>query len=304
MKLVGTMLVKNEDWVIGFTLRAALQWCDVVIVYDDQSTDSTVDIIREISRELDDSTRLHYIDGEAEEIHPHAWREMQQRQRMLNEARKIDATHVAVVDADEFLTANLLPTIRTDIARTTGLRRGFALPMVSPYDSPDLKRRRIDGSHNSRGGILLAFEDDKAHNWSKAGDGYQHHMRPPTNLQRVHQAYQPPTGGGIVHLQYVTLERLKVKAAWYKAMETVTYPGRMSAAQLDAKYDWTLKRGGEQYSPIPDAWLNGYEDLIGKHYRPHQDPWQLAALKDMVESHGIAPFTSLNLHGVVDLATH
>ena len=41
MKLICLMPARNEDWIIGLSARAALMWCDELIVMDHASTDRT-----------------------------------------------------------------------------------------------------------------------------------------------------------------------------------------------------------------------------------------------------------------------
>src|SRR3990167_2593871 len=51
MKLIGLMLARNEDWVIGCSLRAALRWCDAVVVALHACIDETQRIVSQISKE-------------------------------------------------------------------------------------------------------------------------------------------------------------------------------------------------------------------------------------------------------------
>src|SRR5882724_7954080 len=115
MNLVGIMPVRNEDWILGLSLRVALMWCDEVLVLMHQCTDRTSDIIEEVSKENCGCIWLRVDDTQ--------WDEMRHRQMMLDFARKstglkiASATHIALIDADEILSANLLPTIRGHVER-------------------------------------------------------------------------------------------------------------------------------------------------------------------------------------------
>ncbi len=51
MKIVGLLPVRNEEWIIAYTLRALLRWVDEVIVLNHASTDRTGDILLEIAAE-------------------------------------------------------------------------------------------------------------------------------------------------------------------------------------------------------------------------------------------------------------
>ena len=49
MKIVGLMPVRNEDWCLGLTARAALKVVDHLIIFDHASTDRTPEIAQEIT---------------------------------------------------------------------------------------------------------------------------------------------------------------------------------------------------------------------------------------------------------------
>lgn len=50
MKIHGMCLAKNESDIITQTLKAAIQWCDYIYVYDNGSTDGTWEQVLELSR--------------------------------------------------------------------------------------------------------------------------------------------------------------------------------------------------------------------------------------------------------------
>src|SRR5215475_6624079 len=104
MKLVGLMPFRNESWVLGLSARVALQWCDELVMLDHASTDDSRDIAMQVMSETKRAVILYEYDT--------AWHEMRHRQRMLEEARALGATHIAIIDADEVLTANLIRRVR------------------------------------------------------------------------------------------------------------------------------------------------------------------------------------------------
>ena len=107
-KIVGIMPVRNEDWCLELTLRGALAWCDAIVVLDHASTDNSYAIIRGISAEQ--PGRVFAI----HESNP-AWDEMRHRQMLLEAARGVGATHIAMIDADEALSAPIAAHIRQAI---------------------------------------------------------------------------------------------------------------------------------------------------------------------------------------------
>src|SRR5687768_3759320 len=110
MRLIATLPAHNEAWVIGASLRAALRWCDAVVVLLHACTDTTPAIVDAIASEHPGRVEIIW-DGDAK------WSEMTHRQWMLEAARDMGATHLAIVDADEILTGNLIPQIREHAER-------------------------------------------------------------------------------------------------------------------------------------------------------------------------------------------
>src|SRR5260370_28219717 len=109
MKLVGRVPVRNEDWVVGLALRAALLSLDEVVVLDQGSRDGTPELLASIAAEH--PGRVHRL-AESDGV----WRETAIRNRLLAAARGRGATHLCALDADEVLTGNLLPGIRGSFA--------------------------------------------------------------------------------------------------------------------------------------------------------------------------------------------
>ncbi len=98
------MAARSEDWVIGLSARVALKWCDAIVILNHASADNTADIIEGIT--FDHPGRVTVL----EELNP-KWDEMKHRQWMLETARAEGATHIAIVDADEIITGNILHRI-------------------------------------------------------------------------------------------------------------------------------------------------------------------------------------------------
>lgn len=105
--LIGITRVRNEALIIGDTIRHYLECCDRIVLYDDCSTDPTVEIAREAGG--------RYI----EIIHGDQWRldrpaeETRHRLIALHRARSLGATWCLCFDADERLDGEL-PSLTGD----------------------------------------------------------------------------------------------------------------------------------------------------------------------------------------------
>lgn len=301
MKIVAIMPARNEGWVIGLSASAVLRWADSLIVLDHASTDSTPDILRDIAREH--SGRVGLIRQDDAQ-----WPEMEHRQMLLAEARKAGATHIATIDADEVLTANLVPDIRGMFA---------ACPAGAILQLPwQCLRGSIGQVHQS--GVWASqfassgFPDDPLWHWSSAErGGYQYHHRHPMGKPLI--PYRPVgfSRGGLMHLQFVDDRRLRAKQALYKMQEVVRWPGRMSVPQINDYYDLSVygdlltaaipQEPKHDLARVPVEWWRGYDDILSRLATSAIPYWQEVEVNRLLTEHGTAKFAGLDLFGVVNL---
>ena len=281
MKLIGLMLARNEEWVIGCSLRAALQWCDSVVVIDHASTDSTSKIILDIAFEYDGRVILHKW---PEEEH---WFEMYVRQKSLEIGRLAGGTHFAIIDCDEVLTANNIPFVRNWFSR---LSNGAVLdvPMIAPWKSLDYY------SPNTQGIITLGWKDMPEMGWAPRGEEkYHYHNRPPHGMTARYGIAD--ITGGVFHLQWASLGRVEWKHIHYMMSERIrwNYP----VAQINDKYHWWNRPPhGSNLEAIPESWWgNHHRDLI--NLEAHS--WYEAECSKMVKKYGAEAFAGLDLFGWV-----
>lgn len=297
MKLVGMMLARNEDWIIGLSARVALMWCDGLVVLDHASTDRTPQIIQGLM----DEYGLQRFRGSR--IESQSWDEMNHRQFLYDQARAMGATHVAIVDADEILTGNMLNCIGAQVEQ---LRPGCIL-RVSGYNlRGSITRYHSTGIWANRT-FSLAFLDAADLCWQ--GDRF-HHREPFSNTGKPFPREETiwrngRQGGGIMHLWGASERRLKAKHAWYKMTERLRWAIK-SAEQIDQMYSWAIRGSGSardnptywQFSSTPAEWWAPYTELMFKHLDVDADPWQEKACREMIEQHGRDKFTGLDLFGV------
>jgi glycosyltransferase involved in cell wall biosynthesis len=284
MKLVAIMPVRNENWVLGLSLRAALKWCDAAVVLNHASTDGTADILDEIQRE--NPNRLTIITDRE-----NTWKEMAHRQSLLDAARMDGATHVALVDADEILTGDLLPTIREQV-RQLPLSSYVQIPMRNLWRS--IAHYRSDaGIFGCRAITSVAFADTAACSWF-AKNGYDHHHREPHGARCALRAYDMP--GGVMHLQFASWRRLTAKHALYKMTERLRWPEK-PVAEIERLYNLALDESGLQRSEVPVGWWAPYVELM-EHLDVDREPWQERECQRLWKMHGHGAFYGLNLFGV------
>jgi hypothetical protein len=279
VKIVAIMPVRNEAWCLGFTARALLRWVDHLVILDHASTDATKSIVNDIALEHVGRVRL------LEDSNP-VWQEMRHRQRLLTEARALGATHIALVDADEVLSANALGDIR-DMFESVKPGEVLALPWLCLKGSLDtVHASGIWGEQNASSGFL----DDPVWHWSAEGrGGYDHHHRHP--MGRTHIPFHPVPNrrAGLIHLQFVSERRLLAKQFWYQLTERLRWPDKFAAPEIREKYSQTVRAHQKGAgAPCPVNWFTGYGDIL-HHLHIDAEPWQLAEARHIVAEHpGIA----------------
>ena len=292
MKLIATMPCRNEDWCLSLTLRAALMACDEVVILDHASTDDTQEIISQVSEEQPGRVvKMRDYDP--------VWNECSHRQRMLERARMRGATHIALIDADEILTTNLVQDEAwyfrdlVDAAAPSILQ----LPWICLARSID--RRYTEGTWG-KNFVSCGFADDPRAHWTAPG-GYDFHHRHPMGVPASFARPMEHHEGGLMHLQFLSERRLKAKQAAYKMQEVLRWPGRERVEVVNARYNPAVYESLPETQPtaeVPAAWWSAYEPLM-HHLHIDAEPWQERQCKAWWSEYGAARFAGLDLFGVV-----
>jgi hypothetical protein len=277
------MPVRNEDWCLATSARVALEWCDALMIFNHASTDQTQDIIREITDEFPDRV-FHGRNKDPE------WHEMDQRQLLLMASREIGATHLAIIDADEILTANVWQQVRGEVERM----RPHQLLQLPGYNlRGNFDQYHLTGIWGDRW-FATVFMDDPRLNWG--GDRFHH--REPMGL--VLHPFRPIAQGkgGVLHLWGADERRLKAKHALYKMTETLRWPNK-SRAEIDKLYSLAFDPRlnlqydqNWQYAAVPDGWW------AHREYLKPTIPWQEWECAQLYREHGAERFSGLNLFDV------
>jgi hypothetical protein len=307
------MPVRNEAWCLGLTLRAALLWCDEMVVFQHACTDGTQQIIWDVEEEHPGRI-INLVSSLTD------WHEMAQRQTMLEKAREFAATHIAIVDADEILTGNLLPSktaLNTINTYLNAIKPGECLQLPMYQLRGSLDRYHSNGIWGNRW-LSVAFQDDPRLSWS--GDKF-HSREPEYPGGGKLRPYQPIKHGqgGSFHLWGVSERRLKAKHALYKVTERLRWPAK-SIVAIDQQYnlwrspgdcrgsyisapEWALEW---TFADVPAEWWQPYMGLGGANFIKHLDPpcpddgcWQEIEVRRLVAERGAETFKGLDLFGVV-----
>ena len=291
MKVVALMPVRNEAWVLGFSARVALMWCDEIVFASHWPEDRSHDIMNELFHEYTGRVTIR-------EDREQQWKEMEQRQMLLNCARERGATHIAIVDADEVLCGGTNPYERNgQLAVHSEI---LQLPGYNLRGS--LNRYHSNGIWANRW-FSVAFSDDKRLHWG--GDKF--HQREPRGMKLEPHRPIAQGEGGVLHLWGVSERRLIAKHALYKVTERLRFPEK-AVSEIDRMYNLAIKGEPKQptwgtpatwtYAKVPDAWLAPYAPLM-QYLDIDATPWQEEETRRLVREHGREAFNGLDLFGVV-----
>jgi hypothetical protein len=279
VKLIGLMLARNEQWVIGCSLRAALEWCDAVVVINHASVDDTGKVILDCAFESNGRVIAHRVDDTGQ------WDEMYIRQKSLEIGRKAGGTHFAIIDCDEVLTANNLPWVRHWFEE---LKEGEVIdvPMIAPWKSLDCY------SLHTRGVITLGWKDKPDMGWAPRGDEkYHYHNRPPHGLTK--RSVPENIMGGVFHLQWASEQRVIWKHRHYMMCERIRWGYPVN--EINEKYHWwTQPPHGSNLEVVPRSWWGGHDR---SKILLNDDSWYEAECFKMVARHGVDAFAGLDLFG-------
>lgn len=296
MKLVGLMPVRNEAWVLGLSARVALMWCDALVIMNHASTDGTSEILCDLVQDNDYRDRLTILNIGG------PWDEMEHRQYMLAQARMNRATHIALVDADEILTGNLLQSEIPDWWKLQTAAQDYRLMQLPGYNlRGGIGQYHANGIWGKRW-FSLAFKDCPELHWS--GDRF-HHREP---MGKTLANYRPIAQGqgGVMHLWGASERRLKAKHALFAMTERLRWPEK-SIAEINRMYGWAIH--GEPghpsfgtpetwtYNQVPESWWAPYAHLM-KYLDVDAEPWQEDEVRKLVVEHGKEAFQCLDLFGL------
>lgn len=279
MKIRGMMLCRNESWVMPCTVRAAMRWVDDLYILDDDSTDSTCELINQLQKEYPKRIKPYFWPRQE------YWAEMDARQYLFEMAR--GASHYAIIDADEMLTANHLPNVR-DWFSLLAPGQCIDVPMVAPW------KGLSHYSPHTRGVITLGFADTPKLCWKPRGtEQYHHHSRPPHGSSPDRLAPMIGEDGGCFHLQWAAWERKIWKERAYCMTERLRWGYPVS--DINNKYHWWSKPPhGEDLKPVPDSWYAGNPI---RQIRLDHVPWYKQECERLLGKHGKEAFVGLDLWG-------
>ncbi len=218
MKTSLNVMFQNEEKILSQVLKYWKSYpIDYFIFYNDNSTDKSIEVIKEHI----DKNKLTIINSSIS-----TYNESLARQTMLKVSRELDVDLMFSLDCDELLTSNILK--KWDLFLEHFQTKNVELYWYNCVNN-SLKYFRQDNLYKSNYKSFIASLKH-IHDWDINNNKY-HQVRVPQSslpLERTKQC-------GVLHLQAINKRYYALKQLWYKHFEYVEY--KHSIEFINNRYD-------------------------------------------------------------------
>jgi glycosyltransferase involved in cell wall biosynthesis len=217
MKVISLLPVKNESWILRFSLKNFSLFSDEILILDDGSQDQLLELIKEFPKVsiIPFSIKEDHVDMSL------------RRNTLLTEGRIRGGTHFVCLDADEIFSQTTISTL-FKILPTLGKGETLLLPWIILGKDPKNEILYFD-TKDKKSYKDFIFCDDGISVYDKK---FLSESRTPGKdlLKKI----IPFEEGYVLHFIYIAGKRTQLKQAWYRASELIE--GTRSARKINATY--------------------------------------------------------------------
>jgi Glycosyl transferase family 2 len=273
MKVIGLMPVKNEAWILSYSLRALSQICDIVLVADQHSTDES----RQIAKQFENVVLLdNDAVGHSNTV----------RWLLLDTARGYDGVNLIVsVDADEILPPPLFRNFLT--SRQHLLTPGVWLTFWWVQLWKSVHAYRDDDSVWANNWKPVAFIDNRRLEYERTVVINDHTSRVPGSADSRQLRVE---GVPLLHLQWAAWERAQTKQAWYRCVELLNSGDPIA---INQKYAITHDDSEARCRPTPEEWWT--DTQIPATLAQTPPGWHLQEILGLFDRYGAERFEPLDI---------
>ncbi|MER2497734.1 glycosyltransferase family 2 protein [Vibrio neptunius] len=260
MKIIAAMRVKNEEWVIKYTLHALSEFVDGIVILDDGSTDKTVEICKSFPKVLEicenKSGRCENDVDEAAD-----WN------KITNMALRKGAEWILYTDADEMLEPEFANRLQDMMSNDSAGMYRFR--KISPWKS--LTHYRTDSPRfDAKAETTLNPVLVRASASIKWDDGRGGLLKKVAKRVVRGERFKPSLGRGFpsgiqgetinddtlvsLHFNHLDIDRLIRKQVFYALVEKRMKPYR----SRDELVSWVARgwsEDGMSLTPVDEKWF-------------------------------------------------
>jgi glycosyltransferase involved in cell wall biosynthesis len=222
MKVISLLPVKNESWVLRFSLKNFSLFSDEILILDDGSQDQLLELVKEFPKVsvIPFSVKEKHVDMSL------------RRNTLLTEGRARGGTHFVCLDADEVFSQTSIFTL-SEILPTLTRGETLLLPWIILAKDSENDTLYFDTKGKKKYKDFI-FCDDKISVYEKK---FLSESRTPgkDTLKKI----VPFEKGCVLHFIYIAGKRTQLKQAWYRASELIE--GTRSARKINATYAVTKR---------------------------------------------------------------
>lgn len=277
MKVICLMPVKNEADLLPITLGIISQYCDVIIIADQMSTDGSREIYKNYPKvTVIDNTR----EGHSNQV----------RWDLLIEARKHGSGNLIIcLDADEYIPPALFDQFLRENKFNVG--DSFRFPWIQLWKSTKKYNNTGVWYRNYQ---RAAWVDDGITNYEAEIIINDHTSRIPTDF--LHKCKRI-TNTPIIHLQWVSWEKTQFKQALYRCTELVKNPENFIS--INSAYSISLDKKRIKLSETPDIWIKDLKNI--DKIKKFLSTWHPQEILRLFDKYGILFFEPLQIWHIPEL---
>lgn len=283
MKIIALTHVKNDAWCIAQAIEHLCAWADVVIVADENSTDGS----SEIYRNLKHHSNLYIIENRPK----FNFNTPDLRNYMLGLARNFDGNNLIFeMHADEIMSAEILrPEIRDRMLELIRPRSAIMMPWTTLWKHP--LKYRSDASIWSRTRSWFGYWDDRSAVFEGA---YFHGSRIPEKYleNRVDIDFLQ-----VMHYQFVNIGFERSKQALYHiyernhfAKENIEYINKKYAIAFDERSIKLATLDTKHFKPWLDMGIQ-----IDREFPEEMFNWRDVEILRNFQRNGVLRYQDLNI---------
>lgn len=248
-KIICLVPVKNEAWILNIFLQATSLWADHIIILDQRSTDSSVEIAKSFEKVI-----LFNNDSEN-------YNELERQRYLIQKARELFGlnTILFALDADEIL-VNFENNDEWEAIHELTPGTAIYLPWLNVLPGNSTYFNSVGGRN-----VFAYIEDGREHIGSE--------MHSPRVPVYSHDETVFIDSIKVLHYQFSVRERQLAKHRWYECLEKVKYPQKDSINIYRMYHHIDLPH--KQIHFIPDTWCELYAEkgIILKSIQDDGEHW-------------------------------
>jgi hypothetical protein len=278
LKTIALLPIRNEAAMLPYSLDCLSKCCDVVLVYDQDSEDTSRDICRQFPR-------VQLIESKTAAVCEVG------RWRLLDAARDYEGENFLwCTDADELISP---AQFRRFLAREQArLEPGTVVEGMFYHLWGRTDRYRDDGSPYAPYWKAFGLVDDRKADFDRSPALPLHQSRVPL---RERQSVIQSDLLHVLHLQWLKFRENQLKQAWYRCSELLD--GRQPS-EINARYSITLPPSRVRTSSVPEEWVEG---VTFPDTREEGVTWQERDVIQWLEEFGPQRFEPLEIWHIREL---